>query len=268
MTMWFRSWHGAPTDPKWILIARKANSTPVVVSAIVWALFDHASQESDRGSVAGFDQETYAAWAGIDDDEVARVVKALTDKGIIVNGRLTAWDKRQPKREDDSRERVRAHRERAAASSMEEETHGNDDVTPCNTGVTHGNAPEKIQSREELVSPNGLTRIDKPRGRKPRAPDPIFDTFCEVLELDPKRLNKTERGRVNAACKDVRDVDGTPDDIRLAAERYRVKWPDIDMTAQGITGNWQKLLNGAGEPRREPVQDIYGDLEENIRNWA
>ena len=268
MTMWFRSWHGAPTDSKWLLIARKANSTPVVVSAIVWALFDHASQETERGNVEGFDQETYAAWAGIDEDEVSRVIDALTDKGIIVDGHLSAWEKRQPKREDDSRERVRAHRERVTSYSMEDETQTNADVTPCNADVTHGNAPEKIRVDTELVSANALTQTETESPRRARAPDPIFDTFCEVLQLDSKRLNKTERGRLNSACKDIRDVNGTTDDIRLAAERYRQKWPDIDITAKAIAGNWQSLLNGVGEPRAETGREVYGDLEENIRKWA
>jgi len=25
---WFRSWHGAPNDPKWLVIARKAGVAP------------------------------------------------------------------------------------------------------------------------------------------------------------------------------------------------------------------------------------------------
>ena len=49
---WFRSWHGAPTDAKWLLIARKSGTTPGQVSAVFWALLDYASQHADRGSVA------------------------------------------------------------------------------------------------------------------------------------------------------------------------------------------------------------------------
>lgn len=52
---WFRSWHGAPTDNKWLLIAKRAGVTPMMVSAVFWALLDYASQQEERGSVAGFD---------------------------------------------------------------------------------------------------------------------------------------------------------------------------------------------------------------------
>src|SRR5688500_14551592 len=113
---WFRSWHGAPTDPKWLLIARNAmkrsetHVTPGIVSAVVWALFDHASQAEQRGNVSGFDVETYSVFSGFSVEQIEAVIHAMSDKNLIVSGVLSAWDKRQPKREDSSTERVRAHR--------------------------------------------------------------------------------------------------------------------------------------------------------------
>jgi hypothetical protein len=123
---WFRSWHGAPTDQKWLLIAKRGETQPGVVSAIVWALFDFASRnESDRGSVADFDIETYAAYSGFDEITISRVIECLKEKNVIDNGRLTAWDKRQPKREDNSTGRVHKHR------------------NAVKRGETQSNAPEK-----------------------------------------------------------------------------------------------------------------------------
>lgn len=127
MTSWFRSWHGAPTDTKWLAIARRASVAPGVVSAVVWALMDYASQSTDRGSVAGFDAEAYAAFAGFDQDDVTRVVEALRDKGVIEHDRLSAWDKRQPKREDNSAERVKRYREKKREGDDQKR-----DVTQCN----------------------------------------------------------------------------------------------------------------------------------------
>lgn len=159
---WFRSWHGAPTDPKWLVIARKANVAPGVVSAIAWAIFDHGSQHADRGRVDNFDIETYAVWAGWDEADIQAVINAMTAKGIIVDGRIAAWDKRQPKREDDSRERVNRWRDKQRATAKgqpgitqddalvtRDVTQDNalqaQDVTQCNAIVTHGNAPDKIR---------------------------------------------------------------------------------------------------------------------------
>lgn len=113
MNDWFRSWHGAPTDPKWRVIAARAGVPHIVVPSIVWALFDHASQAEDRGSVAGFDFETYALDFGIEENTVRAVYTALEAKQLIVNGRIAKWERRQPKREDSSGGRTREWRKRA-----------------------------------------------------------------------------------------------------------------------------------------------------------
>lgn len=129
MTSWWRSWHGAPTDAKWLLIASKAKVKPGVVSAIFWALCDYASQNEERGSVSGFDRETYAVFSGFDLAQIDSVIAALTEKQLIDGDRLTAWGKRQPKREDDSSDRVTHHREKKRT-------------------VTHCNAPERTEQIE------------------------------------------------------------------------------------------------------------------------
>jgi hypothetical protein len=125
MADWFRSWHGAPTDPKWVLIARKAGTTPAVASAIAWALFDCASQAMPRGNVSSFDCEVYAAWGGLDEDVVSGVVEAMTARGMIVDGTLSAWAKRQPVREDGSAERAKEWRERQKAQQDQAQTRAN-----------------------------------------------------------------------------------------------------------------------------------------------
>lgn len=107
MIDWFRSWHGAPTDTKWLVIGRRAGVAPGVVSAVVWALLDHASTREERGTVADFDFESYAAYSGFDEDQVRAVYAALEAKAVIINGRIAQWEKRQA---NTSTERVRKHR--------------------------------------------------------------------------------------------------------------------------------------------------------------
>jgi hypothetical protein len=133
---WFRSWHGAPTDTKWLLIAKKAGVPAGIVSAVVWALFDHASQCEQRGNVEGFDVETYAIFSGFEEAQIAAVIAALKEKNIIENGCLSAWSKRQPKREDNSSERVAKHRVTQCNAVKR-------DVTQCNS------REEKIREEEE-----------------------------------------------------------------------------------------------------------------------
>lgn len=195
MTDWFRSWHGAPTDPKWLLIARKANTMPGIVSAVGWALFDHASQAGDRGSVEAFDAETYAAYSGFEEQVVMGVLDAMVEKKIIISGRLAAWDKRQPKREDaGSTDRVRAHRGK-------NETPGND----VKRNETPGNAPEQsrveeIQSRVEkkgLDEPSGSlseASSDSPKKSIKNNYPEAFEAFWRAYPTDQNMSKKEAHG--------------------------------------------------------------------------
>ncbi|MFN6950964.1 MAG: hypothetical protein ACK4NE_00010 [Albidovulum sp.] len=112
MAEWFRLWHGAPTDPKWRTVARRASVRPGDVWAVVSCLMDRASQSEDRGSVVGYDVEVIADALGFETDDVERIIAALCDKAVISEGRIKAWEKYQPKREDHSSDRVAAFRER------------------------------------------------------------------------------------------------------------------------------------------------------------
>ena len=145
MTGWFRSWHGAPTDTKWLGIARKADVAPGIVAAIAWALMDRASQAKDRGSIEGYDADGLACFFGCEPDHVDAIVQAMEDKGIISNGFFTAWEKRQPKREDSSTQRVKAHRKRTKQQAKR-------DVTRCNAPDTGTDTElDTVSSDEETV---------------------------------------------------------------------------------------------------------------------
>lgn len=158
MIDWFRSWHGAPTDPKWRTIAKRAGATPSLVVAIAWALMDRASQADERGSIDGLDAETLADFMDCDPEAIDRVIQAMRDKCVLTNMRFSTWDKHQPKREREdssSAERVRAHRGRvkesqsSAADADVTPCNANDEnVTPCNT-TTLQETPRVEENREE-----------------------------------------------------------------------------------------------------------------------
>lgn len=112
MNDWFRSWHGAPTDPKWLGIAKRAGVAPGIAVAVAWALMDRASQASDRGSIKGYDAEGLAYFYGCEPEQVEAIVDAMAGKGMISEDRFSSWEKRQPKREDGAAERAKQWRER------------------------------------------------------------------------------------------------------------------------------------------------------------
>jgi len=145
---WWRSWHGAPTDHKWSVIAMRSGVKVGIVSAIAWALFDYASQHKERGTVDGFDTEMYAVYSGFDETEIVAVIKAMTDKGIIIDGMLTNWMKRQPQREDDSNERVRKWRDMKRK------------VTQGNAKISTDKDKDKESEKEKNPPPDGEQKTE------------------------------------------------------------------------------------------------------------
>lgn len=172
---WFRSWHGAPTDPKWLLIARNAMKrsetqiTPGMVSAVVWALFDHASQAEQRGNVDDFDIETYAVFSGFTLVDIAAIIQEMREKKLIVSGCLSAWEKRQPKREDNSTERVRAHRNAVKRNE-----------TQCNAREDK----EEIREEKKDAAPTGAQVVSIVQ-----TPEKLFfDQAVQLLGPDARSL--------------------------------------------------------------------------------
>lgn len=167
---WWRSYHGAPTDIKWLSIAKRSGVAPGIVSAIAWALLDHASQSDDRGLISDFDIEAYSAFSGFDDEQVASVINAMEAKGIIADGRLAKWDKRQPRREDDSAERVREYRARKrqpdAPPPVDVSAQNSESIEPT-PEPPRRQSPHEITDQAKRIS-REITIIS---GRDPDMPD-------------------------------------------------------------------------------------------------
>lgn len=109
MTSWVRLWHDMPTDPKFRTIARAAKQPlPTVVAVFTFMLADASSNENERGRTTATDEDIASAF-DIDESDVAAIKKAM--QGRVLDGDMLAgWDKRQPKKEDNSAERAKAWR--------------------------------------------------------------------------------------------------------------------------------------------------------------
>jgi hypothetical protein len=202
---WFRSWHGAPVDPKWRTIAKRAKVPTMLVVSIAWALMDRASMADDRGSIVGIDCETLADFLDADADDVTRVVDSMRDKGVLVEDRFASWEKRQPKRErenDDSAARVEAHRLRNKIKELEDALRSaSNHVTPCNADETHV-TPREEESRldtSSLRSDVSCPNADKPVRTKAKRTAKTypedFERFWSAYPTDAN-MSKFEAAKV------------------------------------------------------------------------
>lgn len=109
MMSWWRAYHGIPFDSKLAVIAKRCEARRGDVAAVWLAVLDFASQHEDRGSVAGMDPEEIAVSFDYEVPYVDQIISAFGEKGMIENGRVAAWERRQVNRErdDDSTPRVR-----------------------------------------------------------------------------------------------------------------------------------------------------------------
>ena len=206
---WVRSWHGAPTDNKYLVIAARAKVKTGVVSAVMWALLDYASQHEVRGTVEGFDTETYAAFSGFDEVEIIAIIEAMTAKNIIKDGRLTNWEKRQPKREDDSTARVTKFRE-------------------MKRSVTQGNAPEKRREDKDKEEVGGAS---PPNDDIPDTPYKDLEVaFVGATGMTIPVGGGSATGKWIESLRKMKSAGATPDDIHqviqeLADKNYTILGP-------------------------------------------
>jgi hypothetical protein len=285
---WLRWYHGCVTDPKFPLIARRSGQNVASVLAVWCAMLERASQAQDRGSVEGFDCESFDALFGLNDGACQSIVAALESKGMIVDGRIAKWEERQGKDETATerkrlqREREKLSQEKAELEALKASCHG------MSRDVTDGHAMslrrDEIREEKNINTPPiakpPCARVDAPlpeeeggggdfcAGRDgPRKTDcpskgnPEWPAFQSCYGVYPVKQGMEEAWREWMRLKQngtlgpayaIRDAI-----LRLSAEDSRWK--------RGKVPKMAKWLNGKGwedEPYVEPADGISGILQE------
>jgi hypothetical protein len=176
---WFRWYHGSVTDPKFKLVAVKSGARVGDVIS-VWAyLLEQASAATPRGRFGTVDFESIDCLIDCEEGSAAAILKAMTDRGLVREGEICNWDKRQPRRERDddlSTDRVRRFREKRRHE------------TPCNA-EKHHETPRQDKTiqdkRKALELPNGSS-----------CPQPAADD--EASQVDRRRLSTCPHDQILA----------------------------------------------------------------------
>lgn len=255
---WFRWHHGSVTDPKFQLVARKAGVRLPDVLA-VWAfVLEKASASDERGTFGDIDCESVDCLFGLDDGKTAAILEQMQARGLVDDGGVSAWEKRQPKREretDNSTSRVREYRQR---QKQQGEATG-DDETPCNASETQ-ETPRGEDSREDIspslrsgesapASPAPPPAQPKTKGRKPKSEAITLATYLANCKADGvKPISESHFIRAWAD-----DAGVTSEMLQIAWVKFRERytkgergkgkrykdWPAHFATA--VQDNWFKL---------------------------
>jgi hypothetical protein len=164
MSRWYRAYEGTVTDEKIIEAALIADVTRSVTIAAWHCVLESASKVGNCGSY-DTSPRRIAAILGEPTDKISGLFDAFSELGMVTNGAVSSWKKRQY-HSDDSKERVRKHREKKRA-----ETVAIEDVTQCNGDVT---PPETDTEADKEVSTND----DRPSDDGPSLrPEHVFEHY-------------------------------------------------------------------------------------------
>jgi len=203
MMDWVRLWHDMPTDPKWRVIARKSGRTiPEVIAVYVVLMTNASANATERGRTHNIVVEDISALFDLDEGAVTQILTHMEGK-VIDCGRLTGWDKRQPKRERDDPDNA------ARSKAWRDAQKGN--------GKDH-NPPERQQT-----PPNANEHLDKIREDKDK--EVINRAFALFWTEYPKKRKKKETLRVWQNAKLSKEVNRIVEDVakRKAEDR---RWVD------------------------------------------
>lgn len=161
---WFRWHHGSVNDPKFRTVAKRAGARVGDVIAMWAFVLEHASASATRGNHGNLDFESIDDALGMPEGTAAAIHAAMVAKDLLAeDGSVTAWDRRQPKRERDpapagdalpaktSTERSREHRARKAAAEPAATMQRH--ATPCNAS-DGPETPRGEESRKEVSKPS------------------------------------------------------------------------------------------------------------------
>lgn len=245
MTSWVRLWHDMPTDPKFRTIARASKQPlPVVIAIFTFILTDASANESERGRTTASDEDIASAF-DLEESDVCLVRQAM--QGRVLDGDILAgWEKRQPKREDNSAERAKAWREKNKPNVKTERSR------------TQPNAAERpdtdtdtdTEKKEVILSPKGAP--------KPKNGSRLSDDF--VL---PKAWGNWALENINGATVEV---------IRSQADQFKDYWTGkAGAAARKVDweATWRNWMRNAKINTRSPPsqqRSVVTVLDELISN--
>jgi hypothetical protein len=183
---WFRWHHGSVSDPKFQLVAKKAGASVAEVIAVWACLLESASQAAERGQAGEQDFEAMDCALGLQDGKSLEIFTRMTERNLLdTAGKVSAWDKRQPKREDDS---AASRKQRQRERNREEDRQVRD--------MQHG-PQSHAESREVTQNHDRGEESREEKENTPPAPKGVCELppgFARFWQAWPKSERKQSRG--------------------------------------------------------------------------
>lgn len=184
---WLRLWHDMPTDPKWRTISRISKQSISDVIAVYIHILVCASNAEERGVTQGWEDEDVATSLDLQTDQVSSIISAMQGR-VLDKSQVMGWNKRQPKREDNSTERTKKWREQKTIETQCDATERNVTLDK-DKDKDKDNKKAKI-SLDELSSFHISEWLlsEREKGRyKNHDPEFVLQQFKQYCEANGKR---------------------------------------------------------------------------------
>ena len=106
-----------------------------------------------------------------------------------------------------------------------------------------------VRTRTER-EPEGETLAASPKK------DELFEAIAEACGIRLDALTRSARGQLNAACKELRDIGATPEQVAGKAKAYRKRYDGAALTPTALTKHWASLED-ASEAKRKSIWETY-----------
>lgn len=266
---WIKSDEALASHPKLTLIASDLGISKVEALGYLHLMWYWVLKFCDDGNITKYIDifPTEIGWKGDSD----LFIDTLVNRGFIdktKHGKYTIHDwldysGKYFEKKEANRLRVEKHRQNKANSSIT--SHYTDITEPLQEH--YGNALEENRIEENRVEKNnsGLATQDEEVIDSNR--DLVFETLATVCGYDWKGvMTKDERGRLNKAVKQLKEIGATPDDITIRAENFVLSY-GFNPAPQSITSLYSKLTKVQPKLTKKQLEDVQKQAI-NSGRWA
>jgi DNA-binding transcriptional ArsR family regulator len=199
---------------------------------VLLALADHSNADGECWP----SMKRIAERSDISPRHVSRSINELIDLGLVEKagrrrhgGQYRGWDYR-----------LLVQRTSASSGHPRPVTSGHGRPSPADTGVR--SEPSENHQEEPLAA-------------TPKK-DELFEAVAKACGIRLDALTRSARGQLNSACKELRDIGATPEQVAGKAKAYRKQYEGAALTPTALTKHWA-ALEDTSNPTRKSIWETY-----------
>ena len=90
-----------------------------------------------------------------------------------------------------------------------------------------------------------------------RTKDNLFETVAQACGINLTGMTRSARGQLNKACKELREIDATADQVKAKAKAYRTQYPNATLTPTALVKHWSSFADVEKKQQRKSVWETY-----------